>query len=543
MNWTRLCAPVFALVLLASGCGGGSDSAELEALREEIAALKAPTTTVAPTTTDERLSSVEQAWIDLKTAEIGDGPYGLGQEAVSCALATLVEENGLDEARYQFDRDLPTREFARSLSSALVGCVDATKLISTLFFEDPDLEDLPIEFLDCIMKLVLEGDVVTDLFVMGIMEDPDSEVDRIMEPLLPELLVCMGESLSAEEIADLLPTTKTNEDEAGSTDDPQRWPAKIVFGFVPSQEQEQLQDNIKPLMDVLEAALGIEVEGIVTTDYTGLVTAMGTGQADLGAFGPFGYVLAQQQFENMEVLIQAVRYGSATYHGQWMTNDPSICDSPPQPGTALENKYGDIVQVGAIEAVALQVGIYFGNSGKALGETVDAGPVSPGMSCTADLSKIRGKRVAFTSESSTSGYIFPALQLIQAGINPGTDIVPIFSGGHDASVAAVYNGSADIGVAYDDARRSIRKSEADVGEKVVVFNITSEIPNDVVVVSSLLPDSLQTAVYNAIYGYLMTDEGEAVFDEMYGWTNIRRAVESDFDVVRQAAEALGITEP
>ena len=204
MSWVRLCAPVFALVLLASGCGGGSVPAELEALREEIAALKEPTTTVAPTTTDNRLGSVEQAWIDSKTAEIGEGPYGLGQEDVSCALATLVEENGLDEARYQFDRDLPTREFARSFASAFVGCVDVAKLISTLFFEDPDLEDLPIEFLDCIMKLVLEGDVVTDLFVMGLMEDPDSEVDRIMEPILPELLVCMGESMSAEEIAELM---------------------------------------------------------------------------------------------------------------------------------------------------------------------------------------------------------------------------------------------------------------------------------------------------------------------------------------------------
>ncbi len=321
------------------------------------------------------------------------------------------------------------------------------------------------------------------------------------------------------------------------------WPDKITFGFVPSAEQEKLQDNVDPIMEVLEDALGIEVEGVVTTDYTGLVTAMGTGQADLGAFGPFGYVLAQQQFGNMEVLIQAIRYGAATYHGQWMTNDPSICDSPPQSGTALENGDGGITQVGALDAVALQVGVYFGDSGKALGETVDAGAVSPGMSCTADLSKVVGKRVAFTSESSTSGYIYPALQLIRAGIDPETDIVPIFSGSHDASVAAVYNGDADIGISYDDARRSMRKTNPDVGDKVVVFNITGEIPNDVVAASSLLPDSLQNAVYNAISAYLMTDEGEAAFDEMYGWTDIRRAVESDFDIVREAAAILGITEP
>ena len=321
------------------------------------------------------------------------------------------------------------------------------------------------------------------------------------------------------------------------------WPDKLVFGFVPSQEQEALQDDIQPFIDVLEAALGIEVEGVVTTDYTGLVTAMGTGKADLGAFGPFGYTLAKQQFGNMEVLIQAVRYGAATYHGQWMTNDPSICDTAVEAGTALENSDAGIVQVGALDAVALQVGVYFGDSGKALGETRDNGPVSLGTSCIADLGKVKGKRVAFTSESSTSGYLFPALQLINAGIDPARDITPIFAGGHDGAVAAVYGGDADIGLSYDDARRSLRKEKLDVGEKVTVFNITSEIPNDVVAVSTLLPSSLRNAIYDAVAAYLQTEEGEAVFDEVYGWTDIRRADESDFDIVREAAQALGITDP
>jgi phosphonate transport system substrate-binding protein len=321
------------------------------------------------------------------------------------------------------------------------------------------------------------------------------------------------------------------------------WPDKITMGFVPSSEQESLQDDIRPIMDVLSADLGIEVEGIVTTDYTGLVTALGTGKADLGAFGPFGYVLAQQQFGNMEVLIQAVRYGSATYHGQWMTNDPSLCDTAPESATALENTADGVAQVGALDAVALQVGVYFGDAGKALGETVDDGDVSPGTSCMADLSKVKGKRVAFTSESSTSGYLFPALQLIEAGIDPVNDITPIFTGGHDAAVVAVYNGDADIGVSYDDARRTLRKEKLDVGDKVIVFNITSEVPNDVVAASSLLPDSLQRAIYDSIAAFLDTDEGEAAWDEAYGWTSIRPAVDSDFDVVRAAAEALGITEP
>ena len=47
----RSCALVLAFVLLASGCGGGSTSVELETSQEEVAALEAQATTVAPTMT------------------------------------------------------------------------------------------------------------------------------------------------------------------------------------------------------------------------------------------------------------------------------------------------------------------------------------------------------------------------------------------------------------------------------------------------------------------------------------------------------------
>ncbi len=339
------------------------------------------------------------------------------------------------------------------------------------------------------------------------------------------------------------PTTEAPEVDDGSMV-PADWPEKIVFGFVPSQEQETLQDNIQPFIEVLQAGLGIEVEGVVTTDYTGLVTAMGSDQADLGAFGPFGYVLGKDNFGNIEPLIQSIRFGSATYHGQWFTNDTSICADPPEPATALENRDTEIVQVPALEAVALQVGVTFGDDGPELTDTTDEGtPVSPGSSCIGDLADVEGKKVAFVAESSTSGYLFPALELLNMGIDPQTDITPIFAGSHDAAVTAVLNGDADIGLSFDDARRNIRQEEPDVGEKVVVFSITGEIPNDVVAVRSELPGTLKTAIYDTVEAYLATDEGEAVFDQIYSWTDIRPATESDFDIVRQAAAELGISEP
>ncbi|MBH01118.1 MAG: hypothetical protein CL469_00410 [Acidimicrobiaceae bacterium] len=322
----------------------------------------------------------------------------------------------------------------------------------------------------------------------------------------------------------------------------EEWPDKIVFGFVPSQEQDQLQDDIKPMVDHLSQKLGIEVEGIVTTDFVGLGTAMGTGRADLGAFGPAGFVMAQKEFGNMSVMAQAIRYGAPTYHGQWMTNDSSICEPGTlKSGTALINGSDGMEQVGAVDAIALQVGVYFGDSGKALGETVDAGSVSPGMSCMADISNVIGKTVAFTNESSTSGYQYPTLQLRNAGIEDD-QYEKVFAGGHDGSVAAVYNGDADFGVAYDDARRSLRKTNTDVGDKVIIFNLTSEIPNDVIAVRTDLPDSLKGAIYYNMDAYLKTEEGEAVSDEVFGWTDMQVAKDSDFDVVREANEKLGVND-
>ena len=86
-------------------------------------------------------------------------------------------------------------------------------------------------------------------------------------------------------------------------------------------------------------------------------------------------------------------------------------------------------------------------------------------------------------------------------------------------------------------------SADDVGDDVVVFAITDEIPNDVVAIRSALPEDLKAAIYDAIEAFLATEEGEAIFDAVYGWTDIRPATESDFDIVRAAAAGLGITEP
>jgi phosphonate transport system substrate-binding protein len=338
--------------------------------------------------------------------------------------------------------------------------------------------------------------------------------------------------------------TTTTAPEAGATtiaDPTADWPEEILFGFIPSEQQEQLGDDIQPFMDYLTEQLGITVTGIVTADYNGLVVAIGAGNADLGAFGPLGYLQAQEQYPTIEVLIQSIRFGTDLYHGQWFTNDASICEDEPVIG-AWENVDDVPTLLDPTEVPALQVGWAY-NDGVLGQEALDDGTeVTMGLVCTASLEAVRGRNVAFTSATSTSGGMLPQLQLFELGIDIEKDIEYSYLTSHDATVSAVYNGDFDIGLSYDDARRTLRRDKTDVGEKVIVFNITEDIPNDVVVVRGELPNTLKLAIFDATKTYLGTEEGELVFDEIYGWTDIRLARDEDFDGVREAAVQAGVLE-
>lgn len=324
------------------------------------------------------------------------------------------------------------------------------------------------------------------------------------------------------------------------SDIPADWPDTLVFGFVPSQEVTELQDDVDTFAQILTDALGITVTGEVTTDYTGLGVALGTGGADMGAFGPAGFILARQTYPNIELLAQSVRFGDSTYHGQYFTNDASICGADPVEGAFYYDDSNAVVPVAATDTPALQVGYMF-EDGLVRNEAL-----SPPMACPepVDLSVVAGKIMAFTTETSTSGYIFPVLELRNAGITDD-QYEAIFSGGHDASVQAVYDGTADIGVSFDDARATIAETNTDVGEQVIVFNITSRISNDVIAVRGDLPQSLKDALFQAMADYISTEEGQAVMEQLYSWTDLTRAdatTDESLVLVEQAIAELGYTE-
>ncbi len=287
-------------------------------------------------------------------------------------------------------------------------------------------------------------------------------------------------------------------------------PESLTIGFVPSREADALVDTIQPVADALSEALGIPVEGIVSTDYTALVTAMEVGDAQIGAFGPFSLLQARDR-AGAEIILQSERFGSATYHTQFMTNNPDkYCEDEP-----VETEDGWLNCNGTADA--------------------DTGPV--GLEAIANIED--GTTFSFVEQASASGYIFPATILAAEGIDYENGIEPIFAGGHDTSVVAVCEGDAEVGVAFDDARGAA-ETDCDVANNVVVFAYGPEIPNDGWAVAGDLPDEVKEQIKQALLDYAATEEGQATLEAIYEITGLVEADQDAFTIVEDAAAELGV---
>ncbi|GAB4167437.1 MAG: phosphate/phosphite/phosphonate ABC transporter substrate-binding protein [Wenzhouxiangellaceae bacterium] len=250
--------------------------------------------------------------------------------------------------------------------------------------------------------------------------------------------------------------------------DERGWPRELVLGLVPALEADALIDNLDPLADWLSGELGIPVRSFVPQDYTGLVEALGAGRADIGMLPPFAAFLGQRRYD-IETILISTRKGKVGYRTQWMTNDPSVCRTPPEVVERLCDSRS----------------------------RSRAGQTRKFLQCEGDIEQVRGDSVAFVDPNSTSGYLFPAVQLMEHGIDPDKDLKGIFVRGHDAAVLAVYGGDTRFGVAYEDARNMLCEQYPDIGEKVIVFNYAPMIPNDGVQVRADLPEDLKAAIADA----------------------------------------------
>ena len=308
-------------------------------------------------------------------------------------------------------------------------------------------------------------------------------------------------------------------DEDAAAEPGDDWPEQLVLTLQPAEDASELLDDASVLGEMLTERLGVEVEAEVPTDYQAVIVGLQSGAADIGGgFGPVNVARAMDQAD-AEPILQSERFGEFLYVSQWFTNDPdTYCGDEP-----VEEIYEDDGE---------EYTMLFCNGVNEVPSPED-GPVGLEF-----LENVGDASIAFVSEGSASGQVFPAYGLIQQGYDLG-ELDTFTAGGHPESVLAVYNRDADVGVSFNDAREEVVDEFPDVGEEVVVFAWSDPIPNDGFVVRPDLPEDLKQAIVDALLDIAEDEEDGEVLLDLYNIDGFREADPDDFQNAREVDQELG----
>jgi phosphonate transport system substrate-binding protein len=264
-------------------------------------------------------------------------------------------------------------------------------------------------------------------------------------------------------------------------------PKELTVQFVPSQNADTLEAKAKPLEKLLSKELGINVKVSVSTDYNTIIEAMKSKKVDVGFLPPTAYVLAKEN-NAADVILQAQRFG--------------VNEKDGSPTDELVDSYKSMIIVKADSDIK-------------------------------ELKDLKGKKMGFQNVTSSAGYVWPAVEMMKAGVDPMSDVETTTLKGHDQAVLAVLNGDVDAAAVFEDARNIVKADYPKVFDDVRVLYRTEPIPNDTISVRSDMTDKWKTKIQEAFINIAKSDEGHQIVKDIYSHEGYVKSKDSNFDIVRE----------
>jgi phosphonate transport system substrate-binding protein len=247
---------------------------------------------------------------------------------------------------------------------------------------------------------------------------------------------------------------------------------------VPGENAEEVARQYKDLLRYLEQKLGVRVEFFIATDYSSVIEAMRAHHIELAWYGPFSYVLAAQEASAEAFAIPVKDGGGKTYFSYFITRRDS------------------------------------------------------GITTLNDL---KGRTFAFGDPASASGHLIPRYVLSRIGITPERDFESVqFSGGHDATVLAVFNRKVDAGAVWDGAYHRLVEKHLIDEKQMLVFHKSDPIPESPWAYRRDLPEDLKARI-RAAFEAIPSDVLEPA-----GYVRFEAVTDGDYDVIRETAKALNL---
>ncbi len=233
----------------------------------------------------------------------------------------------------------------------------------------------------------------------------------------------------------------------GSDDKP-----KLVIAVQPSATQSELTDQAQELEAFLEARVAADIELRFPTTYAGVIEALRFGHADAAFMSAWPSSLANKHAgaeivlaEIREVTIGDAKTEAPAYFSYWVVPK----DSPYQ-----------------------------------------------------SLAELRGKKAAFPSLLSTSGYVAPLARLKELGLLTGEGADPndffdevLIAGGYSQAWEALKAGQVDVSIIAGDVPDELYR---EVLANTRVLEQQGPIPSHAVVFSKDLKDPLRSDLKNAL---------------------------------------------
>ncbi|WES63401.1 phosphate/phosphite/phosphonate ABC transporter substrate-binding protein [Microbacter sp. GSS18] len=236
-------------------------------------------------------------------------------------------------------------------------------------------------------------------------------------------------------------------------------PEELVFGLVPTDNSQDLEASTQALANAIEESTGIPVEIQVVSSNAGLIEAQVAERVDIATYGPFAYYLAADVADITPIGMDQLS---------------------PDPESSVVFSYA----------------------------------VAPAGTDITSLEDLGGRDICFTDPGSTTGYLAGAAGLVEAGIDPETDVNAIFTGAHDVAVTQMLAGDCDVAFTASTFIDLLFPASGliEEGETEVVWK-SPGIAGTAQTVGNWLPEEVRSQIAQALTGYNAVTAAEAGFCE------------------------------
>lgn len=216
----------------------------------------------------------------------------------------------------------------------------------------------------------------------------------------------------------------------------------LVMAWPPTMAPEQLRAELEVLRGLLEEATHRPVDIQLQGSYDDVLTSLREGRAAFGILPPFLFITARREIPGLVPLATKLVDGSAGSDGVILVREDS------------------------------------------------------GIATFADL---KGRTFCFPDKKSTTGYMLARAAMVEASLDPDTDIVGHFSGNHTQVMQDLATGVCVAGATYSGGYLAADRAGIKVG-RTRQLAITGRSPQDMVVAAPSTPSADRTLLGSALLG-------------------------------------------